>query len=287
MQKDDSGSVSSWLLQQASTSAQGHTLTKSARSKSGSSRSKAKSSLKTPDTAVSLDRTSSHVSTSSLDSTSSAASGWSPRAVADAHSKQQRRNRKPDRIRSGMLPARTDAQDFTAEPNLVKESSLLSNASLDSDNTADSRPSAIHTSRLSPAKTSRQGSDTLLHTQHSILDPLPEKPTDVVRHRKVFGSTYSVGKLGELPYTPPPRTRGSLSQPPWVAAANQKAAVSSNTYVTEKLGSLMPVSSFHSHDLEDLTSQAGLAQPSVDDATAQSIWIPATGTSLVCSHKCI
>ena len=268
-------------------SAQGHTLTKSARSKSGSSRSKIKPSLKTPDTALSLDRTSSHVSTSSLDSASSAASGWSPRTVADAHSKQQRRDRKPDRIRSGMLPARTDTHDFTAEPNLVKESSLLSSASLDSDSTADSRPLAVHTSRLSPAKTSRQGSGTLLHTQHSILDPLPEKPTDVVRHRKVFGSTYSVGKLGELPYTPPPRTRGSLSQPPWVAAANQKATVSSNIHVIEKLGSLMPVSSFHNHDLEDVTSQAGLPQPSVDDAPPQSVLIPATGTSPMCSHKCI
>lgn len=285
MQKDESSSVSSWLLQQASTPAQGHTLTKSARSKSGSSRSKVKSSLKIADTAVSLDRTSSHVSTSSLDSASSAASGWSPRTVADAHSKQQRRDRKPDRIRSGMVPARTEKQDFTAKPSLEQESSLVSTASLDSDSTADSRPAAIHTSRLSPAKSSRQGSGTLLHTQHSILDPLPEKPTDVVRHRKVFGSTYSVGKLGELPYTPPPRTKGSLTQPPWVAAANQKATASSNAYVTEKLGSLMPVSSFHSHDLEDLTSQAGLPQPSVDDSTAQSILIPPTGTSFMCPPK--
>ena len=276
MQREDSGSVSSWLFQQANTPAHAHTPSKSA-SQSGSLRSKVKSCLVNADTAVSLDQTSSHVSTSSLDSISSAASGWSPRTAADVHSKQQRRSRKPDRIRSGVLPART--QGSSADADLVRESSLLSNASLDSDSTLESRPSATHTSRLSPAKATRQGSGALLHTQHSILDPLPEKPTDVVRHRKVFGSTYSVGKLGELPYTPPPRVRGSLTQPPWVAAANRKATVASDTlisfHIREKLGtagSLTAITSDQSPDLESLPSQSPF-----DQATAQPILVP-TGT---------
>ena len=283
MQSEGSGVVSSWLFQQASTSAQGQTLNKVVRSQSSSLRSKVKPSLVTADTAISLDRTSSHVSTSSLDSASSAASGWSPRTAADVHSKQQRRSRKPDRIRRGILPARLDAQGSPAGADLVRESSLLSNASLDSDSAVESRPSATHTSRLSPAKTTRQGSGTLLHTQHSILDPLPEKPTDVVRHRKVFGSTYSVGKLGELPYTPPPRVRGSLTQPPWVAAANQKAAVAAGTFIRGKLGtagSLTAITSDQSSDLDSLSSVAELTPSPSNETTAQSIQVSVIGTSL-------
>ena len=286
MHKEDSGSVSSWLVQQASIPAQGQTLSKSARSKSSSLRSKAKPCLVTAEAAISLDRTSSHVSTLSLDSASSAASGWSPRTAENVHSKQQRRSRKPDRILSGVLPARLDTQASPASADLVRESSWLSNVSLDSDSTLESRPSASQSSRLSPAKTTRQGSGTLLHTQHSILDPLPEKPTDVVRHRKVFGSTYSVGKLGELPYTPPPRVRGSLTQPPWVAAANQKkTTVASDPFIMEKLGkasSLTAITSDYSPDLESFTSPTWLTQSPDDEATAQSILVPATGTFLTC-----
>ncbi|MCJ1368411.1 hypothetical protein MMC16_007553, partial [Acarospora aff. strigata] len=230
------------------------------------------------DTAVALDRTSSHVSTSSLDSASSASqSGWSPRTAADVHSQQQRRSRKPDRIRSGMLQARTDKQGITAGADLVRESSLLSNVSFDSDNTLESRPSAAQTSPLSHAKTTRQGSDTMLHSAHSILDPLPEKPTDAVRQRKVFGSTYSVGKLGELPYTPPPRTRGSLSQPPWVAATNRKVAIASDTSTGEKLGTAGSLKAAITPDqFDDLETfaQAGLQQPTCDEITARSALPP-------------
>ena len=283
MQSEDTGSVSSWLFQQASTPAQGQTQSKSARSESGSLRSKGKPCLVTADTAISLDRTSSHVSTSSLDSASSAASGWSPRTAADVHSKQRRRSRKPDRIRSGMLPARLDIQGSPAGADLVRESSLLSNASLDSDSALESRPSVTQTLRLRPAKSTRQGSGTLLHTQHSILDPLPEKPTDVVRHRKVFGSTYSVGKLGELPYTPPPRVRGSLNQPAWVAAANRKAPVAADTFIRGKLGtagSLTAITPDQSSDLQSLSSVAELTPSSFYEATVQSIQVPVLGTSL-------
>ena len=286
MHKEDTGSVSSWLFQQASIPAQSQTLSKSARGKNGSLRTSVKPCLVTADTSVPLDRTSSHVSTSSLDSASSAASGWSPRTAEDVESKHHRRSRKPDRILSGMLPARSNRQGSPASADLVRETSLLSNASLDSDSTLESKPSAAQSLRLSPAKTTRQGSGTLLHNQHSILDPLPEKPTDVVRHRKVFGSTFSVGKLGELPYTPPPRVTGSLTQPPWVTAANRKkATIASDTCIKEKLGtvgSLTAITSDQSSDLECATSPAGLTQSPDDEANAQPILVPATGVFPTC-----
>ena len=227
MQSDDT--VSSWLSQQANSVADVQALSKAARSRSGSLRAKVKPSSDKNDTGLLLDRTSSHVSTSSLDSVSSSAGGWSPRTAADARSKPNPRSRKGNRIRSSMqqaLPDTLGTSALTADAELVKEPSLLSNASFDSDASLESGPLPRPSSRLSPAKTTRRGSDASLHSPHSILDPLPEKPTDVVRHRKVFGSTYSVGKLGELPYTAPPRTRGSLSQPPWVASAIQKDASS-------------------------------------------------------------
>lgn len=277
MRDDDSGSIASWLVQQAPP--EGQNVSNSPTRKGGSSRSKVKPYLSTADTAESLHRA---VSTSSLDSASSAAGGWSPRNAADIHSKPKTRSRKPDRISSGTSQARTDRQGFTAGAELVKESSLLSNASFDSDDSTESRPQATHiTSRLSPAKTSRQGSDMSLHSQHSILDPLPEKPTDVVRHRKVFGSTYSVGKLGELPYTHLPRERGSLTQPPWVVAANRKMAIASESIKSEKLmtgGSLVaPITYGHRHNLETSEFHVEQQQPASDAATAQSTLLPLAG----------
>ena len=231
MQKDGFA-VTSWLsfsdAQAIGTLSKTPTLSTSGRSKSGSLRTAAAPNLIKGDAETSLDRTSSHVSTSSLDSTSSAG-GWSPRTAAAARSKPTARGRRSDRIRSGRQPAVTSKAEapagFTGTAELVTEASLLSNASFDTDASLDSNPLPRLTSRLSHAKLTPRGSDASLHSQHSILDPLPEKPTDVVRHRKVFGSTYSVGKLGELPYTPPTRTRGSLSQPPWVTAAIQKDAL--------------------------------------------------------------
>lgn len=276
MQRDDSGGVASWLVQQASL--EGQTVSNSARSRSGSLRCKIKPCLTTANTAESLGRT---VSTSSLDSSSSAAGGWSPRTAAVVHSKPKSGSRKPDRIHSGTSQTRTDSQGFTAGPELVKEASLLSNASFDSDTSTESRKHATHTSRLSPAKTVRRGSDMSLHSQHSILDPLPEKPTDVVRHRKVFGSTYSVGKLGELPYTPSPRSRGSLTQPPWVVAANRKVAAVPETFNKEELvatgSATVPIIFGHSRTLEPSALHTEQQQPTSDAATAQSRLFPIAG----------
>ena len=280
MQREDRGGVASWLVQQAPL--EGQTVYKSARSKSGSLRSKVKPSLSTANTAESLGRT---VSTSSVDSTSSAAGGWSSRTTAAVQSKAKTRSHKAGRIRSGTSQARTDSQTFTAGAELVTESSFLSNASFDSDNSTESRQLATHPSRLSPAKITRQGSDMSLHSQHSILDPLPEKPTDVVRHRKVFGSTYSVGKLGELPYTAPPRSRGSLTQPPWVVAANRKVAAVSDTVNREELvatGSPVgPITYGHSHTLEASAMHTEQQQPAGDTATVQPCLAPIAGKHIV------
>ncbi|DBA80729.1 hypothetical protein WJX77_001532 [Trebouxia sp. C0004] len=229
-------SVSSWLSDPANAIAEAQLVTKSTRSKSGQLRCKAKAALISTQVQASLDRSDSQVSTLSLDSsasaasTSSAAGTWSPRTAADVHSRSNAAPRKSRRIRaSSQHVAKQDlatVSSVSANPNpgLLRESSPLSAASFDSD--ANTEPSSLPRlgSNLSPTKPPRRGPSALPQSQHSILDPLPEKPTDVVRQRKVFGSTYSVGMLGELPYVAPPRTRSSLTQPPWVASARRQAA---------------------------------------------------------------
>ena len=233
-------SVSSWLSEQANAIAEAELVTKSTRSKSGRLRSKAKAALISTQVQASLDRSDSHVSTSSLDSsasvasTSSAAGTWSPRTAADAHSRSNAAPRKSRKIRASSQhvakqdPTIVNSVSADPTPGLLRESSALSAASFDSD--ASTEYSSLYRlgSNLSPTKSPRRGSSALLQSQHSILDPLPEKPTDVVRQRKVFGSTYSIGKLGEMPYVAPPRTRSSLTQPPWVASARRQAATDEN-----------------------------------------------------------
>lgn len=185
-----------------------------------------------------LDRTSSQVSTSSIESSlsvksnASAAGNWSPRTV-NVVKKQGKlsRSRARTAINSASplspegssasldllpnSPGRSNAREFIAasRPQVAER-----NADLMSEHSVSSIRS--ETSSSSPP----QRTASALAAQHSILDPLPEQPTDIVRQRKVFGSTFSVGKLGgELPYTPLPRARGSLTQPPWVAAAARQA----------------------------------------------------------------
>ncbi len=233
-------SISSWLSEQASALAEAQPVTKSTRSKSGQLRSKAKATLISTQVQASLDRSDSHVSTSSLDSsasvasTSSAAGTWSPRTAADAHNRSNAAPRKSRRIlASSHHVAKQDPTRITSvsgDPThgLMRESSALSAASFDSDASTEYSSLSRLGSNLSPTKSPRRGSSALLQSQHSILDPLPENPTDVVRQRKVFGSTYSVGKLGELPYIAPSRTRSSLTQPPWVTSARRQAATDQN-----------------------------------------------------------
>ncbi|KAL0038004.1 hypothetical protein WJX79_009386 [Trebouxia sp. C0005] len=201
-------SVSSWLSEQANAIAEAQLVTKSTRSKNGQVRSKAKAALISTQVQASLDRSDSQVSSSSLDSTasvastSSAAGTWSPRTAADAHSRSKVTPRKSGRIRaSSQHVAKQDPSIVTSvtaldlSPGLLRESSALSAASFDSDASTEYSSLSRLGSNLSPIKAPHRGSSALLQSQHSILDPLPEKPTDVVRQRKVFGSTYSVGKL--------------------------------------------------------------------------------------------
>ena len=233
-------SVSSWLSEQANAIAEAQLVTKSTRSKSGQLRSKAKAALISTQVQASLYRSDSQVSTSSLDSsasvasTSSAAGTWSPRTAADAHSRSNVAPRKPRRIRASSQhvaeqdPTIVSSVSADLTPGLLRESSALSAASFDSDASTEYSSFSRLGSNLSPTKSPRKGSSALLQAQHSILDPLPEKPTDVVRQRKVFGSTYSVGKLGELPNVAPPSIRSSLTQPPRVASARRQAATDEN-----------------------------------------------------------
>lgn len=178
-----------------------------------------------------LDRTSSQVSTSSLDSnqsvasSSSAAAKWSPRTanVIKQHAKKPKAtpSRSRNAIHSTTLSPQgsTTSLDLPDSPEPTSSSEFIAAGRLHSAHTQAN----IKSERSSISSPRRTGS-AALHPQHSILDPLPEQPTDIVRQRKVFGSTFSVGKLGELPYTPLPRERGSLTQPPWVAAAARQAA---------------------------------------------------------------
>lgn len=194
-------------------------------------------------TDAALDRTFSEVSTSSIESsqsvksTASAAGSWSPR-TANAVRKGSKAARAPRTRAFEALGTASpiSREGSTASLDLLPDSpeqgttsqyiaakrpqpqnfypNLASEHSLNSVN--------VQTSSISGPR--RTGSITLA-TQHSILDPLPEQPSDTVRRRKVFGSTFSVGKLGgEIPYTPLLRARGSLTQPPWVAAAARQAS---------------------------------------------------------------
>jgi len=294
-------SVSSWLSEQANAIAEAQLVTKSTRSKSGQLRSKAKAAIISTQVRASLDRSDSQVSTSSLDSsasvasTSSAAGTWSPRTAADAHSRSNVAPRKSRRIRaSSQHVAKQDpsivssvtALPAVADPNLglLREASALSAASFDSDASAEYSSLSRLGSNLSPTKSPRRGSSALLQSQHSILDPLPEKPTDVVRQRKVFGSTYSVGKLGELPYVAPPRTRSSLTQPPWVASAKREAATDESKQ--EKLvtaSSLGTTSTVRlAHGLHGTDSEAGSPVSLLEDHQDEHAHVPGQYATQVC-----
>ena len=173
-------------------------------------------------------RTSSLLSQSSIDSNqsvdSSSSAKWSPR-TADTVQRQAKARGRKSRARTGIehfaaLSPEGSAKSLTDSPELARPSEFIAAARSVGTEGQPFNNRTSHSSTPSPQR-SRSAS---LQPQHSILDPLPEKPTDVARQRKVFGSTYSVGKLGELPYTPLPHARASLTQPPWVAAAAQQAA---------------------------------------------------------------
>ena len=248
-------------------------MIKTSRSKSGLLHTKSKAALISTELAASLDRSNSHLSTSSFDSqassrsaasTTSAAGTWSPRTAADAQSRGTAGVRKPNRIRTSLHQTAKEASNLAntaadPEKGLLRELSLLSAVSFDSDAGLEHSTSPRLTSQHSPAKSPRRGSAASVQSYHSSLDPLPDKPTDVVRRRKVFGSTYSVGKLGELPYTPLPRTRTSLSQPPWVVAANRQAL--SDPSSRDKL---LAASSLTTETVQVLDSQA--SQPRSQDS---------------------
>ena len=176
-----------------------------------------------------LDRTFSQVSISSVDSSHSVASSatagkWSPRTTdsPSKHAKSARVLSKRSRnVVHSTLSPEGSANSLDLLPDSPERPKASSFIAASRPQTAESQPAVSneHSSTSSPHRTG----SAALHSQHSILDPLPEQPTDVVRKRKVFGSTFSVGKLGELPYTPLPRQRGALYQPPWVAAAARPA----------------------------------------------------------------
>ncbi len=271
---DNQDPVSSWLSGQANTVAEAQPAIKSTRSKNGQLHSKAKTALSKADIASPLDRTSSLDSTASTASTSSAAGTWSPRTAADAHRRSNAGPRNSSRIRTSVHQVAKQGSGLSgtaADPGrgMLRESSVLSTASFDSDASLDLSTLPRLGSNLSPAKSPHRGSAASVQSQHSILDPLPEKPTDVVRHCKVFGSTYSVGKLGELPYTAPPRTRSSLTQPPWVAAAHRQAAADASKkdklVTASSLGTVSTINS--AHGLANAASEAGsqASVQSVDD----------------------
>ena len=289
-------SVSSWLSEQANVVAEAQLVTKSTRSKSGQLRSKAKAALISTQVQVSLDRSDSHVSTSSLDSgasvasTSSAAGTWSPRTAADAHSRPNVAPRKFRRIRTSSQhvtkqdPTIVSSVSADLTPGLLREASALSAASFDSDASTEYSSLSRLGSNLSPSKSPRRGSSALLQTQHSILDPLPRKPTDVVRQRKVFGSTYSVGKLGELPYVAPPRTRSSLTQPPWVASARRQAATDENKQEKlETASSLGTTSTVRlAHGLHSTDSGAGAPEFLLEDCQDEHAHVSGQYATQVC-----
>ena len=192
-----------------------------------------------------LDRTSSQVSNSSLDSNqsvasnSSAAAKWSPR-TANAGTQYAKKPKsvpghRRNAIHSTLSPqGSTTSLDLPDSPERTSSSDFIAAGRVQSAQTQGNiKP------QFSGISSPRRTGSAALPSQHSILDPLPEQPTDIVRQRKVFGSTFSVGKLGELPYTPLPRERGSLTQPPWVAAAARQAA--SETHHQRVLSSEAPV----------------------------------------------
>ena len=289
-------SVSSWLSEQANAIAEAQLVTKSTRSKSGQLRSKAKAAIISTQVQASLDRSDSQVSTSSLDSsasvasTSSAAGTWSPRTAADAHSRSNVAPRKSRKIRASSQhvakqdPTIVSSVSADPTPGLLREASALSAVSFDSDASTEYSSLSRLGSNLSPTKSPRRGSSALLQSQHSILDPLPEKPTDVVRQRKVFGSTYSVGKLGELPYVAPPRTRSSLTQPPWVASAKREAATDKSKQ--EKLvtaSSLGTTSTVRlAHGLHGTDSEAGSPVSLLEDHQDEHAHVPGQYATQVC-----
>lgn len=175
---------------------------------------------------ASLTRTSSLLSQSSIDSNqsveSSSSAKWSPRTTGTVQRQAKVRGKK-SRARAGIEHFAALSPEGSAQSlDLLTEkpSEFIAAARSVTTDVQQLSNRTSHSSLLSPQ---RSGSASL-QPQHSILDPLPEKATDVVRQRKVFGSTYSVGKLGELPYTPLPHARASLTQPPWVAAAARQAA---------------------------------------------------------------
>ena len=265
--EDQHSTVSSWLSEQAQSVEEVQTASKSSRSKNGFLRPGPKEALISTQVLGHLERSASEVSTASLDSTASATSSragtWSPRTAADAENRSGTISRKSRRARAGLYPGTKQGSGVsnTADlQGLPRESSILSAASFDSDASLEHSTLPRLSSNLSPAKVPRRGSAASLQSQHSILDPLPEKPTDVVRQRKVFGSTYSVGKLGELPATPSPRTRSSLTQPPWVTAAKAQAAT--DTTRKEKLVTASSVEGASTAELlPDLHGTACKAEP--------------------------
>ena len=287
-------SVSSWLSEQANAITEPQLVTKSLRSKNGQPRSKAKAAFISTQVQASLNRSDSHVSTSSLDSsasvasTSSAAGTWSPRTAGDAHSGSNVAPRKSRKIRTSLQnvakqdPTIVSSADPT--PGLLREPSAVSAASFDSDASTEYSSLSRLGSNLSPAKSPRRGSSALLQSQHSILDPLPEKPTDVVRQRKVFGSTYSVGKLGELPYIAPPRTRSSLTQPPWVASARRQAAADENKQEKLVTASSLGTTSLVrlAHGLHGTDSGAGAPVSLLEDHQDEHAHVPGQYATQVC-----
>lgn len=265
---DQLSTVSSWLSEQAKSVEEVQTASKSSRSRNGSLRPGPKEALISTQVLGCLERSASEVST---DSTASAASTssrgtWSPRTAADTESRSNVVSRKSRRARASLYPGTKQGSGVSStvtadlQQGLPRESSILSAASFDSDASLEHSILPRLSSNLSPAKLPRRGSAASLQSQHSILDPLPEKATDAVRQRKVFGSTYSVGKLGELPATPSPRTRSSLTQPPWVTAAKGQAATA--TTRKDKLITASSVQGASTADvLPDLHHTADKAEP--------------------------
>ena len=94
-----------------------------------------------------------------------------------------------------------------------------------------------------------------------------------------------MGKLGELPYTPPPKVRAPLSQPPWVTASKLQ---SSSADSKDKLLTAASLDASISGDRLDEAEQVPVEAASLElsgNVAGQSMQVEASSLGQLLSYR--